>query len=171
MTTVLIAVDDTDSSVHAVETAHRLFGDSADYLVLNVSGGTYLPVTVYPAEMGLMSPMAWAPMVPTDTAGIAREDGGMSDGSADVDAAETIAKLTGEEGGLPEATALGIIGDPASAIIDVGLEHSADVIVVGTHQRGWLDRLLTTSVADEVRRESPLPVLVVPLPGDHKHDH
>ena len=48
MTTVLIAVDDTDSSVHAVETAHRLFGDSADYLVLNVSGGTYLPVTVYP---------------------------------------------------------------------------------------------------------------------------
>ena len=36
MTTVLIAVDDTDSSVHAVETAHRLFGDSADYLVLNV---------------------------------------------------------------------------------------------------------------------------------------
>ena len=56
-------------------------------------------------------------------------------------------------------------------IIDVGLEHSADVIVVGTHQRGWLDRLLTTSVADEVRRESPLPVLVVPLPGDHKHDH
>ncbi len=31
----------------------------------------------------------------------------MSDGSADADAAETIAKLTGEEGGLPEATALG----------------------------------------------------------------
>ena len=118
-----------------------------------------------------MSPMAWAPMVPTDTAGDASEDGGMSDGSADVDAAETIAKLTGEEGGLPEATALGIIGDPATAIIDVGLEHSADVIVVGTHQRGWLDRLLSTSVADDVRRESPLPVLVVPLPGDHKHGH
>ena len=48
MTTVLIAVDATDSSVHAVETAHRLFGDDADYLVLNVGGGSYVPVPIFP---------------------------------------------------------------------------------------------------------------------------
>ncbi len=52
MTTVLIAVDETDSSVHAVEAAHRLFGDSADYLVLNVGGGTYLPITSFRARWG-----------------------------------------------------------------------------------------------------------------------
>ncbi len=52
MTTVLIAVDETDSSVHAVETAHRLFGDSADYLVLNVGGGTYVPITDLPGRDG-----------------------------------------------------------------------------------------------------------------------
>ena len=52
MTTVLIAVDETDSSVHAVETAHRLFGDSADYLVLNVGGGTYVPIPDLPGRNG-----------------------------------------------------------------------------------------------------------------------
>ena len=72
MTTVLIAVDETDSSVHAVETAHRLFGDSADYLVLNVGGGTYVPVTVFPGEMGLMSPIAWAPIGPARAARVTR---------------------------------------------------------------------------------------------------
>jgi nucleotide-binding universal stress UspA family protein len=172
MTTVLIAVDETDSSVHAVEAAHRLFGDSADYLVLNVGGGTYVPITIFPGEMGLISPIAWAPPVPPEpSAGDVDADGGVSEAHTDADAAETIAKLTGEEGGLPSAVALGVVGDPASAIIDVALEHSADVIVVGTHERGWLTRLLSPSVADEVRRDSPIPVLLVPHPDDHPRDH
>ncbi|HEX4981646.1 MAG TPA: universal stress protein [Ilumatobacteraceae bacterium] len=167
MTTVLIAVDATDSSVHAVETAHRLFGDDADYLVLNVGAGVYLPIAIFPGELGLISPLAWAPAVEPERA----ED----DVSTDADVAETIAKLTGEEGGLPEATALGIVGDPAGSIIEVAVNHAADVIVVGTHERGWLTRLLTSSVADDVRRESPIPVLVVPRPDDperaRRHDH
>ena len=66
MTTVLIAVDATDSSVHAVETAHRLFGDGAEYLVLNVGGGTYVPIPIFPGDMGLISPMAWAPVVQSE---------------------------------------------------------------------------------------------------------
>lgn len=163
MTTVLIAVDATDSSVHAVETAHRLFGDDANYLVLNVGSGVYVPIAIFPGELGLISPLAWAPAVQPEPA--------VDDVNTDADVAETIAKLTGEEGGLPEATALGIVGDPAGSIIDVAVGHSADVIVVGTHERGWLTRLLTSSVADEVRRESPIPVLVVPSPHDHERVH
>ena len=163
MTTVLIAVDATDSSVHAVETAHRLFGDDADYLVLNVGAGVYLPIAIFPGELGLISPLAWAPAVQPEPA--------VDDVTTDADVAETIAKLTGEEGGLPEATALGIVGDPAGSIIEVAVNHSADVIVVGTHERGWLTRLLTSSVADDVRRESPIPVLVVPRPDDPERDH
>jgi nucleotide-binding universal stress UspA family protein len=163
VTTVLIAVDATDSSVHAVETAHRLFGDDADYLVLNVGAGVYLPIAIFPGELGLISPLAWAPAVQPEPA----ED----NVTTDADVAETIAKLTGEEGGLPEATALGIVGDPAGSIIEVAVNHSADVIVVGTHERGWLTRLLTSSVADDVRRESPIPVLVVPRPDDPERAH
>ena len=166
MTTVLIAVDATDSSVHAVETAHRLFGDDADYLVLNVGAGVYLPIAIFPGELGLISPLAWAPAVQPDPA---VDDVG--DATTDADVAETIAKLTGEEGGLPRATALGIVGDPAGSIIEVAVNHAADVIVVGTHERGWLTRLLTSSVADDVRRESPIPVLVVPRPDDPERAH
>jgi nucleotide-binding universal stress UspA family protein len=163
VTTVLIAVDATDSSVHAVETAHRLFGDDADYLVLNVGAGVYLPIAIFPGELGLISPLAWAPAVQPEPA--------VDDATTDADVAEKIAKLTGEEGGLPEATALGIVGDPAGSIIEVAVNHSVDVIVVGTHERGWLTRLLTSSVADDVRRESPIPVLVVPRPDDPERDH
>lgn len=171
MTTVLIAVDATDASVHAVETAHRLFGDGADYLVLNVGGGSYVPVPVFPGASPV-SPMAWAPVVQSQLA--AEElvtESAATETIADTEVAETIAKHTGEEGGLPEATVLGIVGDAAGSIIEVAVEHGADVIVVGTKERGWLSRLLTSSVADEVRRESPIPVLAVPHPasGDSHH--
>jgi nucleotide-binding universal stress UspA family protein len=172
MTTVLIAVDATDSSVHAVETAHRLFGDDADYLVLNVGAGSYVPVPIFPSEVGMITPMAWAPIVhPHGVAGDAGRDVAESAVISEADVAETIAQRTGEEGGLPEATALGIVGDAAGSIIEVAVDHAADVIVVGTHERGWLTRLLTSSVADEVRRESPIPVLVVPRPAGDEPDH
>jgi nucleotide-binding universal stress UspA family protein len=169
MTTVLIAVDATDSSVHAVETAHRLFGDDAEYLVLNVGADAYVPVPIFPSEVGMITPMAWAPIAhPHGAGGDVRSDSAESAISTDADVAETIAKQTGQEGGLADATALGIVGDAAGSIIDVAVDHAADVIVVGTHERGWLTRLLTSSVADEVRRESPIPVLVVPRPaGEH----
>ena len=124
MTTVLIAVDATDSSVHAVETAHRLFGDDAEYLVLNVGAGTYVPVPIFPGEMGLISPLAWAPVVQSQLAAEdLRDDSGASDVISDVEVAETIAKHTGEEGGLADATALGIVGDAAGSIIEVAVEH------------------------------------------------
>ena len=37
MTRVLVAVDDSEGSVRAAETAHRLFGDDAEYLAVNVT--------------------------------------------------------------------------------------------------------------------------------------
>ncbi|MGH9133832.1 MAG: universal stress protein [Ilumatobacteraceae bacterium] len=172
MTTVMIAVDATDSSVRAVRTAHRLFGDDVSYLLLNVGTGRYVPVPFIPSEVGMISPLAWGPLVQSqDTAVEARADSGPeSDVLTDAEVAEIIARQTGEEGGLPDATALGTVGDPASAIVDVAVEHAADLIVVGTHERGWLTRLLSPSIADEVRRASPIPVLVVPRPADDVDD-
>jgi nucleotide-binding universal stress UspA family protein len=94
-----------------------------------------------------------------------------SDAPSDLEVAEMIARQTADEAGLVGATALGAVGDVSGSIIDSAIEHSADVIVVGTHERGWLTRLLTSSVADEVRRESPIPVLVVPRPAGDEPDH
>jgi nucleotide-binding universal stress UspA family protein len=53
------------------------------------------------------------------------------------------------------------VGDAANAIIDAATEHRADVIVVGSHERGWFDRLIKASVAKRVLDDSPIPVLVV----------
>ena len=55
-------------------------------------------------------------------------------------------------------------GDTADGIIEASKEFNADVIVVGTHSRTGLDRLLMGSVAEHVVRHAAIPVLVVPLP-------
>jgi nucleotide-binding universal stress UspA family protein len=53
-------------------------------------------------------------------------------------------------------------GDPGPAIVDAALSESADVIVVGSHRRGPLERVLLGSVSEHVVRNARCPVLVVP---------
>ena len=52
-----------------------------------------------------------------------------------------------------------ISGDPASAIARLAEEIDADLIVMGTHGRTGLSRLLMGSVAEAVVRRAPCPVL------------
>lgn len=54
-------------------------------------------------------------------------------------------------------------GSTADGIIDCSKEFGADLIVIGTHSRSGLDRLLMGSVAEHVVRYSEVPVLVVPF--------
>lgn len=50
-------------------------------------------------------------------------------------------------------------------IVETASERSADLIVMGTHGRSGLDRLLLGSVTEGVIRHSRIPVLAVPDPG------
>jgi nucleotide-binding universal stress UspA family protein len=52
------------------------------------------------------------------------------------------------------------IGDAAAALIQVAVDVDADLIVVGTHRRRGVDKLLLGSVAEALVRDAPLPVLV-----------
>ena len=52
--------------------------------------------------------------------------------------------------------------EPAAAIMDLATELGVDLIVVGTHGRRGLERLLLGSVAEAVVRRATCPVLVVP---------
>jgi nucleotide-binding universal stress UspA family protein len=53
------------------------------------------------------------------------------------------------------------VGKPEQTICDVAREVGADVIVVGSHGRTGLGRLLIGSVSEHVVRHAPCPVLVV----------
>ncbi len=55
-------------------------------------------------------------------------------------------------------------GDPATQVIRVASQLKADLIVMGTHGRTGLGRLLMGSVAEAVLRRAPCPVLTVKTP-------
>jgi nucleotide-binding universal stress UspA family protein len=52
-------------------------------------------------------------------------------------------------------------GDPATVIVETAAETGADIIVMGTHGRAGLSRLVMGSVAEEVLRRAPCPVLTI----------
>ena len=58
-------------------------------------------------------------------------------------------------------------GSPAREIVRYADEHDCDLVVMGTHGRGGINRLLLGSVAEQVVRTSPVPVLTVRV-GDEE---
>jgi len=55
-------------------------------------------------------------------------------------------------------------GDVATEILRLAQETNSDLIVMGTHGRTGLARLLMGSVAEQVVRKAPCPVLTVKTP-------
>jgi nucleotide-binding universal stress UspA family protein len=55
-------------------------------------------------------------------------------------------------------------GEPASEILRLAEEESAEMIVMGTHGRKGVMRALMGSVAEQVARNATCPVLLVKLP-------
>jgi nucleotide-binding universal stress UspA family protein len=52
-------------------------------------------------------------------------------------------------------------GNPAREIVRYAEDEDCDLVVMGTHGRGGIDRLLLGSVAEKVVRSSSVPVLTV----------
>jgi nucleotide-binding universal stress UspA family protein len=72
---------------------------------------------------------------------------------------EKLATAT-RRGGIRVTTVL-VEGPPATAVIRVAKREGADLIVVGTHGRSGVQRMLMGSVAERIVRLSPYPVLTV----------
>ncbi|WP_431213766.1 universal stress protein [Puia sp. P3] len=53
-------------------------------------------------------------------------------------------------------------GDPEKEILNIASEWKAELIVMGTHGRSKLDRMMTRSVAEYVIRHAEIPVMVTP---------
>lgn len=85
---------------------------------------------------------------------------------SDVDAREQAARVIGKAvaaAHLRGIAAKGHVvgGDPKEALLALTQHSDADLMVLGTHGRGGLERFFVGSVAENVVRNSPLPVLVV----------
>ena len=92
-----------------------------------------------------------------------------SRGLASVDAQEaeaTLARWRADAEGLAgrPVSARVLQGEPAAEIVRHAREERCDLLVLGTHGRTGMSRLVLGSVAERVARRSPCPVLVV-------HDH
>lgn len=166
--TVLVAVDETHESVEALGAAHRLFGDDARYLAVNVAAHPVDWTTgygygwVYPAAM---SPAGGIPAVAVPGGGVGPvptgTDGELSAEEQAVHDARLAAGDAAAEAGLTDVEPVGETGDPVSAILHAAEEHQADVIVVGSHDRSWFRRLFEGSITGDLVRSADRPVLVV----------
>lgn len=69
--------------------------------------------------------------------------------------------------GYPNVVRMVVKGIPDDEIIRIAKDEKIDLIVMGTHGRKGIDRILFGSTASEVVRNAPCPVLTVRVPG-HK---
>ncbi len=53
-------------------------------------------------------------------------------------------------------------GDTSELILESAKKLKADVIVIGTHSRKWLENILMGSVAENVLKHTTLPLFIIP---------
>jgi nucleotide-binding universal stress UspA family protein len=139
---ILVAVDGSDPGQRALREALKLAKDDHPHLrllhavdVVPPGGGEFVaPLDVYRQSC-------------------------LDEGQEILDQAVALAREAGVavESALLETTTAQLSG----ALIDEAKRWSADLIVLGTHGRGGLRRLLLGSVAEGVVRHAPVPVLLV----------
>jgi nucleotide-binding universal stress UspA family protein len=72
---------------------------------------------------------------------------------------------------MPRVTTATTVGEPADEILRVSDELGADLIVVASHGRGFLGRVVAGSVADRIARASSVPVMLVHHAGEAEPVH
>lgn len=140
---VLVAVESESECHEIARCARRLFGDDSHYVVLSV---TDLPLSIVP----ITDPFAGSYIPAAPMQEIVDEQ---------VTHAEDVVHEAADE--LDHAATRVDKGDPATRICETAAKEDSDVIVLGTHDRSILARLLTRSVCDYVVHHAPCPVLVV----------
>ena len=141
---VLIAVDDDAPSREALSFAERLVSERDDVVVLNVTSYAELvPFTGDPFGAGIAS-------VALDPTTLAALD----------DRAEDLVERTADELGA-NADVVVEHGSPGERICATAAEHSIELIILGSHERGAFGRFVHGSVSDYVVHHAPCPVLVV----------
>ncbi|WP_396613311.1 universal stress protein [Haloferax sp. S1W] len=86
---------------------------------------------------------------------------------SDAKAAVSLVEHAANERGVPVETHI-LEGTPSREIVKFAERGECDLIVMGTHGRGGIDRLLLGSVAEKVVQASSVPVLTVRIEGGNQ---
>jgi nucleotide-binding universal stress UspA family protein len=54
-------------------------------------------------------------------------------------------------------------GDFADAILKTSKDLDADIIVMGSHSRQWLEKIILGSVTEKVLKITTLPLFIIPI--------
>lgn len=142
---ILAPTDFSPPARHAIEHARELAAATAATLELfHVLPDLELPLPMNPAGLG-SSAMVVAELEPQ--------------------ARTALAELAAAAGPPARIEAEVWQGAPAASILDRARASEADLVVLATHGRSGIDRLLLGSVAEKVARLAPCPVLVLPAGG------
>jgi nucleotide-binding universal stress UspA family protein len=71
---------------------------------------------------------------------------------------------------LPDESKVIRSGIALETIVQEAAAWRADVIVVGSHGKGWMDRLLIGSVTEDLLNNLPCAVLVIPVPAPDRRE-
>ncbi|HVM07234.1 MAG TPA: universal stress protein [Acidimicrobiales bacterium] len=160
---ILVALDGTDADTRVATFVNRLFADRDDVEVVA------LHVTADIAAMPVTPLMAgatwWTYPAPTslgDPAYVLTNDsnrlGDVAGSPDDEERAEAIVARSGLDADAVEVE----VGDVVEAIESAAREIDATLVVVGSHRRGWFDRLVSGgSVSRELASTADRPLLIV----------
>lgn len=142
---ILVSTDGTATSSHAVKTAARLAGDLGATLLIFHASRTY-EALYFPDGVG----MAWPPKEKYE-----------SEATASADKVLKSARALAKKADVKVTTAHSYTDSPAEAIVATAKKFKADLIVMASHGRKGLNKLLLGSETQRVLARTKLPVLVV----------
>lgn len=146
---VLVAVDDSEASTRVAQFVNSFF-DGLDVEIIAINVGP-VAMTALPFAMGFTSFELGGAVAPPA-----------------IDASEeaTASRLQASDdiidrSPLHEDERVVETGDPVEVIERAAAELDVDLVVVGMQHKGLFDRFLSGSVAVDLARSSPRPVLIV----------
>ncbi len=157
MKKILIALDYNPSAEKIAETGYALAKatDAEVILIHVVAEPNYYSTLDYSPIMGYTGFSSPDTMLLVDMEEVK---------NASRDFLEQSKKHLGDEG----ITTMVGEGDCAEAILKAGADLNVDIIVMGTHSRRGLDKILMGSIAEKVLHHSEIPLFIIPTKHEKK---
>jgi nucleotide-binding universal stress UspA family protein len=162
MKTIIVGYDGSDTAERALGRAADIAqAFSARLLVVSVSGlaSVPAPVSAFEPTVEPVPPSVAGPVPPGGTVPVLEP---VSPQEPEELARRQLERARSSlASSKVETEYLVELGDPADRLLDVAEQRDADLIVVGSRERGFLERLLGRSVDEAVARRAERDVLLV----------